>query len=154
MADPRLLSVLIPYQVFPLKQPVKGLPNVAQTWCPVLKVAIIVGHASSKRFEAIVDSGSAVCLFHADIGKPLGLKLKDGERDSLGGVVGGSVGEVYYHQIKLNVMSDIIPITAGFSQQLSVAAILGRHGFFEHFTVTFDPCNNPPGLLVERVHRA
>ena len=46
------------------------------------------------------------------------------------------------------------PITAGFSEQLAVAAILGRHGFFEHFTVTFDPCGARPGLIVERVHRA
>jgi hypothetical protein len=120
---------------------------------PVLNVSIIVGHATSKRFEAIVDSGSGVCLFHADIGKTLGLKLKQGEHDVLGGVVGGSRGDVYYHKIKLKLMADIIQITAGFSEKLAVAAILGRHGFFEHFTVTFDPCNSPPGLIVERFHR-
>ncbi len=131
------------------------MPGAAtETWLPILKVAIIVGHAVSKRFEAIVDSGSGVCLFHADIGKSLGLKLKEGEHDKLGGVVGGSKGDVYYHRIKLKVLSDIIPITAGFSEQLATAAILGRHGFFEHFMVTFDPSNNPPGLLIERVHRA
>jgi len=38
--------------------------------------------------------------------------------------------------------------------KLSVAAILGRHGFFEHYVVTFDPQNNPPGLNLERFHRA
>ena len=121
---------------------------------PVVKVSIIINHAVSKRFEAIVDSGSTVCLFHADIGKPLSLKLKDGDKGSLGGVVGGSKGDVYYHKIKLKVMADIIPITAGFSEHLSVAAILGRHGFFENFIVTFDPCTNPPGLTIQRVHRA
>jgi hypothetical protein len=122
-------------------------------WTPVLKVAIIIGHATSKRFEAVVDSGSAVCLFHAGIGKPLGLKLKDGERGDLGGVIGGVRREVYYHKIKLKVMADIITITAGFCEQLSVAAILGRHGFFEHFTITFDPTNTLPGLSLERFHR-
>ena len=119
-----------------------------------MKVSIIIGHAPSKRFEAIVDSGSAICLFHANIGKALGLKLKDGEPGTLGGVVGGAVGEVYYHKIKLKLLADIIPITAGFSEKLGAAAILGRHGFFEHYTVTFDPCNNPPSLVVERFHRA
>jgi hypothetical protein len=93
-------------------------------------------------------------LFHAGIGKPLGLKLKDGDHDKLGGVVGSSHGDVYYHKIKLKLLGNIISIVAGFSEQLAVAAILGRHGFFEHFTVTFDPCNNPPGLVLERVHRA
>jgi len=144
----------IPYQVVPLKKPIAGLSGVAQTWYPTIKVAIIFEHATSKRFEAVVDSGSALCLFHADIGKAIGLRLKTGEQGSLGGVVGGSTGEVYYHRVKLKVLCDIIPIMAGFSEQLSVAAILGRHGFFENFTVTFDPCYNPPGLILERVGRA
>jgi hypothetical protein len=147
------LSLQVPYRVFPIKRPMVGLPGVRETWAPVLNVSIIIGHASSKRFEAIVDSGSAVCLFHAQIGKPLGLKLKEGDRDVLGGVVGGSKGDVFYHKIKLKIMADIIPITAGFSEHLTVAAILGRHGFFEHFSVTFDPSNSPPGLTLQRIHK-
>lgn len=153
MADSCFLSLRVPYKVFPLKKPIIGLSGLAQTWSPVLNVSIIIGHATSRRIEAVVDSGSAVCLFHAQIGKQLGLKLKEGERDTLGGVVGGSVGEVFFHKIKLKVAADIIPIMAGFSEQLAVAAILGRHGFFEHFTVTFDPCSIPPGLTIERMSR-
>lgn len=143
----------IPYKVFPLKRPEPGFTGIRETWAPVVTVSVIIAHTTSKRFEAIVDSGSATCLFHADIGKSLGLRLKDGEPGSLGGVVGGSVGDVFYHSIKLKVLSSIISITAGFSEKLSVAAILGRHGFFEHFTITFDPCNTPPGLHIERVYR-
>lgn len=147
------MSLEVPYKIFPLKQPWVALPSIRETWVPVLNVSIIVAHTTSKRFEAIVDSGSPVCLFHADIGKQMGLKPEDGKADELGGVVGGSKGTAYFHKIKLKVMADIIPITAGFSPQLSVAAILGRHGFFENFIVTFDPCSKPPGLRVERVHR-
>jgi hypothetical protein len=154
MGDTDILSVRIPYRTYPLKRPVVGLPGITETWCPVLNVAIIVGDATSKKFEAVVDSGSAVCLFHADIGKALGMKLGEGEKDQLGGVVGGSKGDVWYHKVKLKLLAEVIPITAGFSENLAVAAILGRHGFFEHFTITFDPCNNPPGLNLERFHRA
>ena len=93
---------------------------------PVLNISIIAGDKSSKRFEAVVDSGSALCLFHAEIGRALGLEIEDGERDTLGGVVDGSVSDVYYHKIKLRVISETISITAGFSEDLSVAAILGR----------------------------
>ena len=118
----------------------------------MMHVQIIVGHATSKRFEAVVDSGSPVCLFHADIGKALGLNLTAGDRGLLGGVVGGSRGDVYYHKIKLKVLTDIIPIVGGFSENLSVAAILGRIGFFDKFTITFDPANSPPGLVLERLH--
>ena len=120
---------------------------------PFLTVSLIIGHAQTKKFEAIVDSGSCTCLFHADIGKAHGLKLKDGPKGPLGGVVGGAKGEVYYHKVKLCVAGQIIPINAGFSETLSVAALLGRHGFFEHFSVFFDPANDPPGFEITRIYR-
>jgi len=148
------LSVRIPYKTFPLSKPSRVYPDLKETWVPILNVAVVIGHATSKRFEAVVDTGSPVCLFHASIGMALGLKLTDGIHDNLGGVIGTSKADVYFHKIKLKVMSDIIPIVGGFSEQLSVAAILGRHGFFDNFTVTFDPCNNPPGLIIERVGRS
>ncbi|MBZ5724121.1 MAG: hypothetical protein LAP87_03925 [Acidobacteriia bacterium] len=47
----------------------------------------------------------------------------------------------------------MIPINAGFCEALSVAALLGRHGFFEHFTVLFDPASTPPGFEIDRLHR-
>ena len=40
-------------------------------WTPTLWVSIFCGHAESKRIEAVVDSGSDFCLFHADIGRAL-----------------------------------------------------------------------------------
>jgi hypothetical protein len=88
-----------------------------------------------------------------DLGDRRG-KLKDGSRGDLRGVVGGATGDVYYHKIKLCVGSGIIGINAGFSENLSVAGLVGRHGFFEHFKVSFDPSNNPPGFELTRIHRA
>jgi hypothetical protein len=121
---------------------------------PFLAVSLIIGHAPTRKVEAVVDSGSCSCLFHADIGRAHGLKLHDGKKGPLSGVIGGAKGEVYYHKVKLCVGTHIIPINAGFSENLSVAALLGRHGFFEHFTVLFDPANNPPGFEINRIHRA
>jgi hypothetical protein len=121
---------------------------------PFLTVSLIIGHAPTKKFEAIVDSGSGMCLFHASIGAAHGLKLRDGTRGVLGGVVGGSRGEVYYHKVKLCIADSMLTVNAGFSEHLSVAGLLGRHGFFEHFSVLFDPCNNPPGFEITRIHRA
>lgn len=132
-------------------RPTAAYQSVKETWLPILNVALIIGHTTSKKFEAIVDSGSPVCLFHADIAKAHSLNFKSGQRDDL---IGGSKGEAYYHKIKLKVMGEIISITGGFSEHLSVAAIIGRHGFFDNFMVTFDPCNNPPGLIIERIYRA
>jgi hypothetical protein len=45
-------------------------------------------------------------------------------------------------------------ILAGFTDQLPVAGLLGRVGFFEYFKITFDPSTNPPGFDLERIYRA
>jgi hypothetical protein len=122
-------------------------------WMPFLTVSLIIGHTPTKKFEAVVDSGSFTCLFHADIGKAHGLKLKDGLKGDLGGVVGGAKGEVYYHKVKLCIGTHMILINAGFSEKLSVAALLGRHGFFEHFSVLFDRRTIHPGFEITRIYR-
>ena len=95
-----------------------------------------------------------MCLFHGSIGKALGIKIEDGTEGPLGGVIGGVRKKVYYHEVKIELLGQMISLRAGFSNDLSVAAILGRSGFFDSFTVTFDPCNNPPGLALERFYRA
>lgn len=144
----------VPYKVFPLTTPEPALPQLTETWIPVLTVSLVIGHSTTRRFEAVVDSGSPNCLFHADIGKAHGLEIEAGQRGPLGGVIGGARGDVFYHKVKLVVPGGLISIVAGFSDQLAVAAILGRHGFFEHYVITFDPRNSPPGLLLERFYRA
>jgi hypothetical protein len=121
---------------------------------PILPVSIIYHHAKSKRIEAVVDSGAPLCLFHANIGRAIGMHLESGKEGPLGGVVGGVTRKVYYHPIKLCIGADIIQIVAGFSEGLSVAAILGRDGFFNNYMITFDPSTNPPGFDMQRIHRA
>lgn len=37
------------------------------------------GYSRSKRFDAIIDSGAASCLFHASLGRALGLDIEAGE---------------------------------------------------------------------------
>ena len=56
-----------------------------------------------------------------------------------------------YHDISLYVGTDRVRIRAGFSDGVSVAAILGRRGFFDNFIVTFDPTFVPPGFEIQRV---
>jgi len=102
-----------PYKVFPISKPEPGFRNEKESWVPVLNVSLIIGHSPTRKFEAIVDSGSPSCLFHADIGKAHGLKVEEGDEGPLGGVIGGAKGLVYYHRVKLAVASQIIPMSAG-----------------------------------------
>ena len=124
---------------------------------PILSVKIdnpATHSPPTPRFEAIVDSGAPDRFFHGSIGHSIGLKIDKGILGDLSGIVHGAQIKVYYHDIGLYVGADRIRIRAGFSDDVSVAAILGRRGFFENFIITFDPTMTPPGFNIERVGRA
>jgi hypothetical protein len=40
------------------------------------------------RYEVLVDSGSDICMVHADIGRALDIDIENGESFELGGVTG------------------------------------------------------------------
>jgi hypothetical protein len=153
MERPRPI-VRIAYKVLPLAQPNPIYPGQTYTWTPILNVNVLYDHKRSNRVEAVVDSGSPWCLFHADVGVDLGIDITKGIENRLGGVIGGAVGKMYFHKVKLCLPGTIIEIMAGFSATLSVAGILGRSGFFDKYTITFDPCSTPPGFEMHRVGRA
>ena len=118
-----------------------------------MPVSLMIHQGRSPRFDVLVDSGAFTTFFHSDIGKELGLTIENGEQGELRGVVDGPQAKVYYHQVKLCFNEHIIPIRAGFYNKLGWAGILGRHGFFEHFQILFDPSNTPPGLEITRIYR-
>jgi hypothetical protein len=95
-----------------------------------------------------------MCLFHAELLKPFGIKLKDGIEDAIGGVGKQVKIPVYYHDIQILVGMDwSIGVRAGFSEELSTAGLLGRLGFFDAFRVTFDHSVHPPCVeLTRNVH--
>lgn len=122
-------------------------------WWALLPVQI-ANHAKhsppTKRFEALVDTGASRCIFHAAIGKAVGLAIEKGKEDQTIGVSGKPTA-IYLHDISLYIPGGhIFKITAGFSEELPMAAILGRTGFLEHFKVLFDPSGEIPGFDIER----
>lgn len=147
------------YKLYPADSD-PGYGGAASTWMPILPVSLVIRHAKSPRIDTLVDSGAYTTYFRSDIGRAFGRRVEEGEPGQLRGVVDAPPAKVYYHRIKLCIAEyiiaseHIIPIKAGFYDKLGWAGILGRHGFFEHFVVAFDPCNNPPGLEITRIHRA
>jgi len=93
-------------------------------------------------------------MFHAGFCRSLGIKLKDGIEAPLSGVVGGKEAKLYFHKIKILVGSYQVTTMAGFSEELSVAGLLGRRGFFEDFIVKIDSSTNPPSFEVDKINRA
>jgi hypothetical protein len=82
------------------------------------------------------------------------MDIKGGVPGSLGGVIGGVKRELYYHKVRLLAAGESDDITAGFSPTLSVPALLGQVGFFDHFIVTFDYTPHPPCFDLQKIDRS
>ena len=140
----------INYKSFPFRN--RGVPEQTRIWRPILPVQLIYNHATSKRFEAVVDTGTDYCLFHAAIGASIGVKIHSGPEGDLGGIVPGARSKVYFHNVKLVIGADIVEVKAGFSWDIT-DNLLGQIGFFDNFVVTFDPFPHPPCFEFQRIHR-
>lgn len=101
-----------------------------------------------------MDTGASHCIFHAALGKAIGLTVERGREDQTVGV-SGKPTTIYIHNISLHVPgSHILKINAAFTEELPMAGILGRKGFLEHFKVLFDPSGDTPGFEIERFYTA
>jgi hypothetical protein len=147
--------VKVPYKIYPAASDDPGYGGASSTWMPILNVSLVLGnHAKTHRFEALVDSGAFTTYFHSDLAANYGIDVKkNGVAGKLKGVVDSPPADVYYHPVKLCVGEHLIKVTAGFYDKLTFAGILGRHGFFEHFQVLFDPANKPAGFETTRIYR-
>jgi len=115
------------------KAPFKRFPENRQSYpyTPVLNVQIALparNSPRSKRIEAFIDSGAARCVFHAEVGRAIGLDIETGVIENMTGVSGAKT-PVYLHNISLYIPGDIVTIQAGFCDDLPVAGILGMAGF-------------------------
>jgi hypothetical protein len=128
----------------------KNYPNTssADDWLAVLQVQISNPAKHSppcRKFEAVIDSGASICLFHSSVGESIGLNIENGSKDETMGVSGAPT-TIYRHTIHLHLLGNMFKIRAGFLRELPFGGLLGRIGFFEHFKITFDGSTNPPGL--------
>jgi aspartyl protease len=128
-------------------------PGGTTLYYPFIPVRIAgFSGASTRYFEALVDSGAADCIFQTSLASALRLDVQSGIPSVRAGIGGGS--EVWVHPITLFVAGHVLQLNAAFSDTLPLAGLLGRSGFFEYFRITFDPASAPPGLELERVHKA
>jgi hypothetical protein len=145
----------IPYKAIPLNES-PAFPGLTVRWTPIIPVRIVDSRMQvrTKSVWAVVDTGSDNCLFHANLLAPFNIALESGIRADIGGIGKQTSISVYYHDIRLLIGVDwTLSIRAGFSREFSVAAILGRNGFFDSFRVTFDHTEEPPFMTVERIAR-
>jgi hypothetical protein len=132
----------------------KAFPKEAFHWAPLLNLKLIYRHSPpTKWIEAIADTGAHCCMFHADFCHALGIKFREGIESQLGGVIGGASVPMYFHQVKILIGSAQIQTMVGFAEKLSVAALLGRRGFFDNFRFSLNGTSNPPVFEIDKVNR-
>jgi hypothetical protein len=143
------------YTAVPIDKP-NPITGELKYWIPYLLVRLGKGHSISRApIFAIVDTGSPYCIFRSDQALAIGIRdITTGEMGEIGSVKKGVKDKCYFHKIKLYIETfGPIEIKAGFSENLSVPALLGRYGFFDHFFVRFDHSGNPPALELDRIER-
>ncbi len=119
--------------------PTPAFPKRKYLLRPIIPVLITYGERTIG-YEALLDSGTDFCIFHAEIGEYLGIPVLKGKREPFGGIVGREA-VAYIHQVNLNIGGHQYPsIPVGFSYNVAPHGygILGHYGFFNIFRVIFD----------------
>jgi hypothetical protein len=107
---------------------------------PVLSVRITCNRISLPLW-GLVDSGADITLLNYSFAQLFNIDLKRGKRIPLLGVMEGPEFAAYVHQVNI-VIKDvgsadtIVAFTD--SEEYPDLVILGRRGFFEHFTIKFE----------------
>lgn len=88
----------------------------------------------------LLDSGADITLLNASFAQLFQIDLRKGKATQLFGVLEGAGFDVYMHQVNIAVkdlgsVDTVVAFTN--SEQYPEHMILGRRGFFDHFTVTF-----------------
>src|SRR5437867_12765324 len=120
----------------------RKIPNLTiprKRWIkrPMLQATLFNG-TKYQQIVCLVDSGADECLFHASIGRSLGIDLHSGMHKVFDGIAGSI--EAYMHPVEIQIQdfSERVKMEAGFTESAGVHAILGQVGFFENFKICFE----------------
>jgi hypothetical protein len=106
---------------------------------PVIPVYL---HANNNLFgyEALIDSGADFNIFHAEIGRYLGLEIESGRPVKFGGIKGTTPALGYFHKVDLELGESKYKCEVAFSDQIANYGygVLGQVGFFDHFRIEFN----------------
>jgi hypothetical protein len=98
------VSLKVPYQKYPDPQAIDGFFYAAAI--PVSIGLPAKNSPRSKRFEAIIDSGASQCIFHASIGRAIGLDIEKGRSATTQGIAGPV--KLYLHDISLRTRRNCV----------------------------------------------
>lgn len=103
-------------------------------------IPIILRHEDKKvGYRVLIDSGADYNIFHGVIGEILGLDLKMGRKENLGGISGHTL-TAFFHFVDAEVGGWGYKLYCGFSYDIPPFGygVVGQKGFFDTFKVSFD----------------
>jgi hypothetical protein len=119
------------------KVPDHTIPRKRWMKRPLLQVTLF-NRTKHKQVVCLVDSGADECLFHASIGRRLGIDIESGRYKRFDGIAGSLEAYIHVIEIQIQDLPERVQIAAGFTESDGVDAILGQAGFFENFRICFD----------------
>ena len=129
-------TVTLPYTRIEI--PPRGSFPAKTVYSPIIKTFLF--HQSKETnfsFDSVIDSGADFCVFPADFGEMMGLKVQEGQHLPSFGV--GGKDTLFFHKIKVGIIvrEEIweFECHAGFSKKMNKKGVglLGRDGFFDLF---------------------
>ena len=122
-------------------------PSNSNQGYPILEIEIATPDGGSVGYNCLVDSGADYCIFESDAADSMGLNWKSGIETHPEGIKSGATLTVYLNDIVYKVDGVEYEATVAFTDELDMPfGILGRDGFFNHFSVIFDEKNEEFGI--------
>ena len=90
----------------------------------------------STRYYGLIDSGSDTCIFSSEIADVIGIDVKSGREQPIGGVVEGQRRSMYFHTVEVEIAGWTHSCEVAFMPDLAKNGhgLLGRNGFFNRFS--------------------
>lgn len=113
---------------FPYKKLATGITR------PIIPIEIKYNN-NSIRYEALIDSGADICIFHPEIAEILKIDIEKGIRGKVNGIVEGEPQYYYIHLVELVIGGWSYETKVAFMPNLSKNGygLLGQYGFFDLF---------------------
>lgn len=129
-----------PYTRLKLVEPHILYPSGYKT-VPMVPITLVAG-SRAVPVTLVVDSGADYTILSLEVAKLLGLRLASGVKTVFCGT-SGKRQEAHIHPVEITLQDahDVVHYTAEVAfgdLPQSVAGLLGRVGFFDHFVVTFN----------------
>lgn len=125
-----------PYLKFP-SEPNEAFPDRRHGRRPVIPIEVKYKNNKVSYF-VLIDSGADFNIFHAEVGKELGIDIKKGKKLEFYGIVGDKE-DAYFHDIVINIGGNDFQCYCGFSYRFDNSrmpyGVLGQRGFFDLFEV-------------------